>query len=365
MATTVTDVDHRPGPPAGHTEPLRPATRAGRLDAWPRDVWLDAMWENSDLGPNAREVARVYARYAGREDVSWSTWDEITRRTGIRSRDSISKAHQRLIADGWLVLVEKARQHRSARYRLTVGGQAIGSSPAASSPASPAIQQSGTRTAGRAQPSDRRSQQSEKRPPAVRKPAPRSPDSGPDLSEDLPDRDPQIGRPARAAPPARPPAPPSTAPASPAPPPAGDSTTRAVMAKAAAAIGRPTGPPPRCPMCSDQPQGSWGPDCSDCARLRREYHACATELARAIARARRACRDCSAYGLVLTPTGRETDVRCQHSAVPAWVWAGTDPPTPPARPSPPAAPKAAASPTHDRPPGWKPSPRPRETLGVR
>lgn len=87
---------------------------------WPRDVWLDALWDAEGLKPNERVVAYAYARYAGRRDVSWCSWDELRRRTGIRSRDAISRALAGLIGAGWLTEVSKARQHYSARYRLTI-----------------------------------------------------------------------------------------------------------------------------------------------------------------------------------------------------------------------------------------------------
>jgi len=87
---------------------------------WPRDVWLDAMWESEAVKPNERVVAYAYARYAGADDLAWCSWDELRKRTGIRSRDAVNRAVSGLVADGWLVEVEKARQHYSTRYRLTV-----------------------------------------------------------------------------------------------------------------------------------------------------------------------------------------------------------------------------------------------------
>lgn len=86
---------------------------------WPRDMWLEAIWEDPDLKPNERVVAYVYARYAGKSDIAWTSWPEIMRRTGMRSRRSVSAALQALGKSGWLVQVQRPRQHRSAVYRLT------------------------------------------------------------------------------------------------------------------------------------------------------------------------------------------------------------------------------------------------------
>ena len=88
--------------------------------AWPRDRWLDALWDCETLKPRERAVAYVYARYAGSKSTSWCSWDELIRRTSIRSRTTISDAIAGLIEGGWLVEVEPARQHYSARYALEV-----------------------------------------------------------------------------------------------------------------------------------------------------------------------------------------------------------------------------------------------------
>lgn len=85
---------------------------------WPRDSWMDAIWDSETLKPRERLVAYVYARYAGRADVSWCTWSELTRRTGIKSRTTISEAIGGLVKAGWLLEVAPARQHYSARYQL-------------------------------------------------------------------------------------------------------------------------------------------------------------------------------------------------------------------------------------------------------
>lgn len=122
-----------------------------------------------------------------------------------------------------------------------------------------------------------------------------------------------------------------------------------------------SGPPPRCPQCSHQAPGSWGPPCGDCAALSRAHRARHTDLARGEARARRACRQCNEFGLRVGPDGQlpdqRLDQRCSHPGVPDWIWTGAEPPAPP---------PAGRQRRPDRPPahsglpsGWRPSPRPR------
>lgn len=94
-------------------------------EKWPRDLWLDAIWENEGLKPNERAVAFAYARFAGKEDATWCSWAELARRTGIKSKDAIWRAVSGLVAGGWLVQVQKPRQHRSAVYRLTCPAEAL------------------------------------------------------------------------------------------------------------------------------------------------------------------------------------------------------------------------------------------------
>lgn len=90
------------------------------LSTWPREGWLAAMWESDQLTPYERLVAVVYARHAFESDVAWVTWPRLARMTGIRAKSTLWKATKGLVAAGWLVQVEKARQHRSPRYRLVV-----------------------------------------------------------------------------------------------------------------------------------------------------------------------------------------------------------------------------------------------------
>ena len=94
---------------------------------WPRDVWFEAVWNDDLLSPVQRVVAYAYARYAGRGDITWVPQDEMRKRTGISSRNAISIAVKSLIKGGWMEEVEKARQHRSARYRLLLGGRQMSS----------------------------------------------------------------------------------------------------------------------------------------------------------------------------------------------------------------------------------------------
>lgn len=99
------------------------------------------MWESETLTANERCVAYVYGRYAGRSDISWCLWDELRKRTGIKSRDAIHRAVKGLIKAGWLILTEAAKQHYSARYRLTIPSQGSGkrtSETTAQAPSSPA-----------------------------------------------------------------------------------------------------------------------------------------------------------------------------------------------------------------------------------
>lgn len=87
---------------------------------WPRDEWLEAIWDCETLNPSQRAVTYAYYRFAGKSDVSWCSWPELMRRTGIRSRDTVNRVLKQLAEAGWLEEVERARQHHSARYRLAI-----------------------------------------------------------------------------------------------------------------------------------------------------------------------------------------------------------------------------------------------------
>lgn len=80
------------------------------------------MWESDSLTAHERVLAFIYARYAGKNNHSWCTWNELIKRSGIKSRATISKYLTALQAKGWLAEKDPARQHYSARYYLTTPG---------------------------------------------------------------------------------------------------------------------------------------------------------------------------------------------------------------------------------------------------
>ncbi len=156
-----------------------PVTERRRDDErWPRDTWLDAIWDCPDVKPNERAVAYAYARYSGSTDITWCPWDELKRRTGIRSRDALSRAISGLVEAGWIVEVERARQHYSARYRLTVAQQSVSRTPE--------IQESASRTSGTVQVSASRTSERPSSPSGETS----SPFNGPDLSNGPLEEDP-------------------------------------------------------------------------------------------------------------------------------------------------------------------------------
>lgn len=90
------------------------------LKTWPRDGYVAAVWESKQLTTQERIVAMAYADHAKDGDVAWVHWPRLSERTGIRAKSTLWKVTKALVAAGWLVQVEKARQHRSPRYRLVV-----------------------------------------------------------------------------------------------------------------------------------------------------------------------------------------------------------------------------------------------------
>jgi hypothetical protein len=84
---------------------------------WPRDTYARAVWD-SDLPTLPRIVALAYADHARSGDVAWIALTRLMAVTGIRNKTSVASAVTRLVADDWLELVEKGRQHRASRYRL-------------------------------------------------------------------------------------------------------------------------------------------------------------------------------------------------------------------------------------------------------
>lgn len=113
---------------------MTPAPPPDRATRWPRDVWMDAIWDCETLTPPQRAVAYTFARYAGHRDTSWCPQNELRKRTGMKSRTAISDAVKSLVDGGWLMLVEKARQHRSARYRMVVRGVQMSTSRTSKAP---------------------------------------------------------------------------------------------------------------------------------------------------------------------------------------------------------------------------------------
>lgn len=87
-------------------------------DRWPRDSYRAALW-GSRLRPLERLVALAYAEHAREADHAWVTYARLREVTGM-SEDAITRAIKGLRAAGWLELKEPARQHRSARYWLTI-----------------------------------------------------------------------------------------------------------------------------------------------------------------------------------------------------------------------------------------------------
>jgi biotin operon repressor len=102
--------------------------------------WRDAIWEAPDLRPLQRLVALAYEKYAGNgvNDV-WVSGEELRRVTGV-SRSTANDALRALEAAGWLVVVRKATQHYSTRYRLVVPRTQHSDSQNAASPSSVARQ---------------------------------------------------------------------------------------------------------------------------------------------------------------------------------------------------------------------------------
>lgn len=95
-----------------------------------RARYSDAVWAPNALRPNEKLIALTYVRYAGAkdprtgeiadDDVAWVDQGTLSEHTGIRSRDSITRALKGLVDAGWLVLIAPARQYRSPRYRLVI-----------------------------------------------------------------------------------------------------------------------------------------------------------------------------------------------------------------------------------------------------
>lgn len=78
------------------------------------------MFECPNLDPFERAVANVYAEYAKNGTEAWVVTAEMTRRTGIGSRSTITKVTGRLVAKGWLVRIRPGTPHRAAVYRIAI-----------------------------------------------------------------------------------------------------------------------------------------------------------------------------------------------------------------------------------------------------
>jgi hypothetical protein len=88
---------------------------------WPRDDWSDALWLSEQLKPLERLVGLAYAKRAGAGDVAGVGMDDLLQLTGL-SRNAARSAVRGLVSAGWLLLVERERQQRATRYRLTYPG---------------------------------------------------------------------------------------------------------------------------------------------------------------------------------------------------------------------------------------------------
>lgn len=140
-----------------------------------RAQWRDAVWE-SDLEPMQKLVALAFEKYAGTGiDEVWVSWPELMRLTGL-SRDTVNRALKVLGPAGWLVVIERARQHRSARYALRIPLQQSNSRTPQQSDHQTADfpQQYDSRTPEPLQQSDPAPQQSDPAVPAVRQSYPNS-----------------------------------------------------------------------------------------------------------------------------------------------------------------------------------------------
>lgn len=106
---------------------------------WPRDAFARQVWATDQLRANEKLVALCFADHAGDQDVAWVTYPRLMQRTGLKSRDAVSRALSGLVEKGWLQLAERAHQWRSTRYRLVVPQES-------GTPTAAGGQQSGSRT---------------------------------------------------------------------------------------------------------------------------------------------------------------------------------------------------------------------------
>lgn len=318
---------------------VSPTRRAARFE------WERALRADRTLKERPHHVALVLATYADADGTNVRPKVKTVARDA-RMPESTTRAHLKTLRDlGWLRRVKRGSFGGTADaadvHELTVPvGAAVGRSPAdpddivppptrerSSEPAVP--RQRSTSAHQPAVPPTTTADE-----PALPTPDHRSPVSAPPLASER------------------------TTAHQPAP-----TNHHQIMTKAARADDA-APPPPRCPRCSDQPPGSWGPPCGDCAALGRAHRARLTDLTRAYARARRCCTECDAFGFLLGPDRERLDLRCDHPTVAPEVWAGETLAAPPV-PPPLEAPTYEGRHRAEHPPGWRPSPHPRpdqETL---
>lgn len=84
-----------------------------------RYKWRDAVLE-SDLTATEKVVALVFEWHASQNTVRvWCAPERLQRLTSL-GRTASKRAVQLLVSSGWLTVTEQARQHRAARYALTI-----------------------------------------------------------------------------------------------------------------------------------------------------------------------------------------------------------------------------------------------------
>ncbi|MGC5584141.1 helix-turn-helix domain-containing protein [Ornithinimicrobium sp. W1665] len=92
---------------------------------WWRHNWMNAVY-SSDLKPLERFVASIFADHARDQRLVWVTMCRLMERTGL-SRDAANRALKGLRDSGWLVVVEKGRQHKPTTYAMVIPGGSRGS----------------------------------------------------------------------------------------------------------------------------------------------------------------------------------------------------------------------------------------------
>lgn len=101
---------------------------ARELGKWPRDLYAEAVWCSAALKPVQKLVALAYADHARDGDTAWLSYERLAERTGL-ARSTAAAALRQLVDAGWLVCVERGRQHRASRYRLELPQQSESRTP--------------------------------------------------------------------------------------------------------------------------------------------------------------------------------------------------------------------------------------------